>query len=441
MKKIGIGFRVTLFAVITFILLPYYVSAATMPEEVDGKITLEEDVKLSETFVVKNGEEIVLNLNGHTLDTISGDTIYVELGGKLTITGDGTVTNNIHAKAPLFNNGTTIIDGATLTRNDVSKSNTYYVILNHGVMTIKDATVTNPSVYSSLVANGYYSFTSSNERNGYVAGINQEEPTLTIEDGMFDGGMNTIKNDDNSKLVINGGTFQNSYQVAIMNYNEAEINGGTFKVVTGLDKTTIFVGNNGANSVDKGILVINGGVFEAEQIIEGEVCTPVEINNGTFKYTTSFFNSSTTISKDDVVVVGGTYTTDELISSVEDDEKELVVTEDGSYLVQYKDADYSKVNELLEKAKAIDTSKYTSESVKRLTDAINAVITGKKINEQASVDEMANNILTSINSLKEQEPEINNPDTHDGINKYLGLSLLSITGIMAVILYSKKSKA
>lgn len=49
--------------------------------------------------------------------------------------------------------------------------------------------------YSSLLENGYQSVNSGNQRTGYVENINVQNPTLTVKGGVFDGGLNTIKNE------------------------------------------------------------------------------------------------------------------------------------------------------------------------------------------------------------------------------------------------------
>ena len=74
-----------------------------------------------------------------------------------------------------------------------------------------------------MVENGYQNYGTE-----YKEGVNSAAPTLTITGGLFDGGLNTIKNDDGGVLDISGGTFKNVTQYALMNWNEASISGGTF---------------------------------------------------------------------------------------------------------------------------------------------------------------------------------------------------------------------
>ncbi|MCM1053681.1 MAG: carbohydrate-binding domain-containing protein [Ruminococcus sp.] len=263
----------------------------------------------SHDIIVEKDEEVTLVLeNNATLSNKTNDTIEVKNGGTLTIQGKGTITNETNRKAVLYNNGTTTINSKdiTLTREMTTNAsgahlNNYYVILNHGNMTIKNAKVIektpeseNVSAHgSSLIANGYYSFTTGKEeRSDYIEGINELQPTLVIDNGEFDGGMNTIKNDDNGKLTINDGTFKNNYQVSLLNWHIAEINGGKFYTPTGNDKTNINARATQGVDFNKGELTINGGYFEAEYTLEGKGPNKVTINGGEFNYSKAFINDS-----------------------------------------------------------------------------------------------------------------------------------------------------
>lgn len=84
--------------------------------------------------------------------------------------------------------------------------------------------------------------------------------------------------------------------------------------------------------------------------------------------------------------------------------------EDAIAALQYKDADYSKVDAAIAKAKALNKEDYKDFSA--VEAAINAVERGKKISEQAEVDAMAQAIENAIAGLEKKEtltdPE--NPD-------------------------------
>lgn len=193
---------------------------------------------VTEDVVIPAGKTITLDLNGKKLTNVQSDTITVTKGATLTVQGKGIVDNVTNAKAPVYNNGITTLNGGKYTRsaeadNTTSSSggNSYYNILNHGAMTINEGVeVYSSGHFSSLVANGYYNYsdTQKGDRTAYIEGVGHAAPELTINDGKFSGGINTIKNDDNATLTINNGEFSNVTQAVVQNNNIATINGGTF---------------------------------------------------------------------------------------------------------------------------------------------------------------------------------------------------------------------
>ena len=216
-------------------------------------VTLLKDVSESVTI---SGKQLTLELNGRTLTNKDGHTITVEAGAALTITGEGTVDNVTHAKGAIVNYGTVTLGGGIFTRSKEAGTfdpygnggNSWYVIANYGTMTITDGvTVTANGGYSSLICNGV--------ENGFSK--------LTIDGGSFSGGINTVKNDENGELTINGGVFTNTTQHVVMNWNKATINGGAFS--TELTNTAVlFSSAYGTSSGAAGELTITGGAFTAK---------------------------------------------------------------------------------------------------------------------------------------------------------------------------------
>lgn len=226
-----------------------------------------------EDITVSGGKALAIDLNGMKLTNKSGDTIVVEIGATLTVTGSGTVDNVTHRKAAIYNNGTVILNGGSYTRSaeastsiENANGNSYYNILNHGTMTIEEnVSVKSSGSFSSLIANGYYSFSDPNPRSGHVSGTNQETPSLTINGGTFSGGINTIKNDDNATLTVNNGSFSNMTQAAIQNNHVATINGGTFDANTyHAIENRHFDGDHNTGSVTVTNGVFTGGLYTTE---------------------------------------------------------------------------------------------------------------------------------------------------------------------------------
>lgn len=272
--------------------------AKTLQKQIDeaangSTVTLDKDY--TENIIIKSGKNITLDLGSNKLTNNGGDTITVELGATLTITGNGepadedgsagTVDNITNGKADIVNNGTVILNGGWYLRSketgvnaNTSGGNSYYNILNHGEMTINnDTVVMQEGKFSSLIVNGYYDYAGgSDSRQNYVVGINQAAPKLTINDGVFNGGVNTIKNDDGGELVINSGSFGNEEGCAVMNNNTATIKGGNFQATGNYVLYSRYIND----TVNTGKLTVTDGKFEGNlaQISNA----PIAISGGTF---------------------------------------------------------------------------------------------------------------------------------------------------------------
>lgn len=266
-------------------------------------------------FVVSATKPVIIELNGHKITNKSGDTFTVNFGSTLTINGNGTVDNVTHGKACIYNNGEVVLEGGEYTRSkeagtftptNSANGNSYYNILNHGIMTI------NPGVnvhangsHSSLIASGYYSYKAKPEqqasaRSNYVSGTNYEYPSLTIKGGTFEGGLNTVKNDDGATLTIENGTFTNTAQAPVQNNHIAVIKDGTFTpqgiathvvesrysdATYDLGQTTISGGTfNGVLYLDgdSPSLTISGGIFNGTFDLEKASSPSLTISGGTF---------------------------------------------------------------------------------------------------------------------------------------------------------------
>ena len=232
---------------------------ATVQEAInngDGKtVTLLADAK--ENLVISEETEVILDLSTFTLVN-NGASHTITNKGTLTIQGSGKVDNENHGKAALWNEGTAVLNGGTFDRSkeagssaEASGSNSYYTVVNHGNMTINDGvTITQNGKFSSLLENGWYN--GAENKSG-------QPSVLTIKGGTFSGGLNTIKNDDYGELIVEGGTFTNVAQAALLNWNEAEISGGDFQADEG--SSCVILNGYLDDTMDAGKLTITGGTF------------------------------------------------------------------------------------------------------------------------------------------------------------------------------------
>lgn len=110
--------------------------------------------------------------------------------------------------------------------------------------------------------------------------------------------------------------------------------------------------------------------------------------------------------------------------------------------LEYKDADYSKVDAAIEKANALNKDEYKDFSA--VETAINAVVRGKNITEQAEVDAMAKAINDAI-ALIEKKPDTkpgdpDNPQTGDNSNMWLAVMLAAGAGLTGTTVCTRKRK-
>lgn len=152
----------------------------------------------------QDGETVTLLTDATEDATIAaGKNITLDLGGK-------TLTNTNAGKATL-----TIAKGATATvkNGSIVGGTGYYTIDSYGTATLKDVTATAGNTDSSMIRN---------------------DGTLTIESGSYSGGLNVVKSEEDSTLIINGGKYElshavkYSYTAVILVYGNTTITDGEF---------------------------------------------------------------------------------------------------------------------------------------------------------------------------------------------------------------------
>ena len=120
--------------------------------------------------------------------------------------------------------------------------------------------------------------------------------------------------------------------------------------------------------------------------------------------------------------------------------------EDAIAALQYKDADYTKVDAAIAKANALKKNEYKDFS--GVETAVKAVVRGKNITEQSEVDKMAKAIEDAIAALEKKPASTKpgtsdkSPQTGDTSNLALWIALLFISGGAAIgtTVVSRKKK-
>ena len=202
--------------------------AAVTAAQDNVQTTIVLNANTNENVEIPAGKNIVLDLNGYTLD-----------GG----TTSGTPA--------LMNNGTVVIQDnsaagtGTIKRSDNGPSGTYYTIRNEGTMTIEGGNVNNnagsPTQWSgsSLIANGVSQTATLNISGGTIS-----------QDNFI-----AVKNDEKGTLNITGGTISSQTQ-AVQNWCEASISGGR---LTGAVTTWAYASYDGETTIS-GSAYIDGDV-------------------------------------------------------------------------------------------------------------------------------------------------------------------------------------
>ena len=112
--------------------------------------------------------------------------------------------------------------------------------------------------------------------------------------------------------------------------------------------------------------------------------------------------------------------------------------EDAIAALEYKGADYSKVDAAVARVKALNRDEYKDFSA--VDAAVNSVVRGKNITEQAAVDAMAKAIEDAINALELTDPVLP-PATGDNSNFMLWIALfVGGAALTAVTVLGKKKK-
>ena len=243
-----------------------------------------------ETVTIASGKNVILDLNGFTLKntesaqlegtTLGGHTVTVESGAKLVVrdsssAGTGTVDCLTHARGAVVNHGTFVLESGKLTRSAEAGAsptdngdNSWYVVDNHGEMTVEGGSIVATGKYSSLVRN--------------IGTSVDDRAILVVNGGNISNVFIALKNDDFSALEVNGGTVTSQEQ-SIQNWGVAEVNGGTLNGTVASwsynnAEVTMAVGGD---AVINGDLLATAYTADKEAVGSSVAAPQIEITGGT----------------------------------------------------------------------------------------------------------------------------------------------------------------
>lgn len=324
-------------------------------------------------LIVRDGETVELDLNGHTFYnyTLGCEAIKIEAGGTLTIkdsvgTGkvalkdestyalienSGTLTIDggtfvQKAWSAIINNGTTTINGGKFEQEETA---TWSLLDNKGTLTINNGTFSEGDRFyllrneNTAIINGG-EFTTTSPDTSLIGNYKVEsgdtisDISLNITDGTFTAPSIVVNNYPGYDLEISGGDFTSTDAYAVNNWGNCTITGGT---LTSTNKSAIrVVYENGDNKPS-----IN--VASDVTLNSAEGSDDVAIHN-----TSDSVNVVTGVDKDGNTVAGEVEITAEAVTCEEGNTIKLnvVVTVGGKEIVadglkiDSSDSDIIKVN-------------------------------------------------------------------------------------------------
>ncbi len=375
---------------------------STLPNESDGKITLTGDVTLNSTYEVPVDKTLTIDLNGHNL-TINQTTGYsINNKGSLTITNsqtDGKLTVNTRPGSGIINNGPLL-----------NVENVHILGGGGSYSVVKNQVDEQAGVSSTL--NVKNSRVEGNFNYGIQAG-----GTVNIENVTFSFARRADiviipAASSNSNVTINNITSVKPSRIEIGDSS-------LFPTLTGGEATLNIEGINGTVDIYS---------YDDSTIVGDVKATETALSHAK--------NGSKIIIPEDYVAENITVAegVEVVLATGTDPYKEVVENEDGTYTIEYKDADYTALEKAIADAQEVDKTKYTEETVKALEDALTAakaVSKTLKANEQATIDNATTTLNNAIKALaeivvNEPAPEEPAPDTYDGGLSLVGLAVLGL---------------
>ena len=296
-----------------------------------GASTLSTRAAATLPIVIAEGRTLVLDLNGFNITTP-----FVE----------GSTTNHCYA---FENNGSLTIQDSKGNGQIIARG-----IFNYGTMTLKSG------IINACDGNGGYGV---RNYEGAEFVMNGGSIVTSYEDGDTPGNgydASPVRVDEGATATFNGGTINNisNFTVAIDNYGETTINGGTFTTIhtTIANSATMTINGgsftcNGLEGVTAhafwaaaGTATINGGTFDGKDNYNGfNVCASkgatVNIKGGEFLsvHSGSLYGEGT------IIVTGGEFFDNP--SKFVNDDYTVVKDDNGLWTIKRKD-DVAKIGEV-----------------------------------------------------------------------------------------------
>lgn len=288
----------------------------TTVEEKEGVYYVTMGTNISTDFIIQKGEEVVLDLNGYTLEnfTLGCEAIKVLAGGKLTIVDSstektGTITQKDGSTYGVITNlGTLIIQGGNFITNQ-----NFYIVRNEADMIIEGGKFSSTG-NTSMIGN-----IRSTDEEGNEILENEVIPKLVINGGEFKAVSNVVINNQNSVVEINGGNLTSEKAYALDNLATATVTNGT---LISESYSAIRMNVRGEEIPKNLTLTISGGNFVSLKEVKSDIVLALG-------------DIEAPASSNLVTITGGTFSND--VSGFLGDAYEVVTDSEGNQVVQKKD--------------------------------------------------------------------------------------------------------
>ena len=291
----------------------------SLPSAVDGLITIGTSGTYTLTSDVTDSikvtaDNVTLNLGNHTIT--ANKTHAITNRGKNLLINGGTVDGAAVGGAGAIY---TAPGASTTVQSSILKGSKWYVLKNLGEITLNQVQLNQYDSGSSAIDNGWYNWkkVNVNDFNEPIPADANTTVKLTINGGVYDGGLNTVKNDDLGELLITGGTFKNYTQSAFQNHGTATVIDGEF-----VAESLYAIENCGCDQLgDPGKLTISGGKFTGLLYVRssysdvtvagGSFDGGIKVTGGSLEVKKGSFTGDITVGESaSLKIDGGTFNTD-----------------------------------------------------------------------------------------------------------------------------------
>ena len=312
-------------------------------------ITLLANAKVYSRININNGKKLTLDLGNFNIDNEHSDRLFYVKDGALTVTGQGTVTNNNNDVFAVSGNTdattwATAIDSVLTIEKDVK------VVSGGDCCVFYNGNGAAVYVYGNLTSNGAFAAIQGNgaisdkENNGGTKLYIYDGAEIKSTYGTYDGQnyyATTIYHPQNGSVFVKGGKIESMGSSGIeMRRGSLEVTGGT--IISGATKFTCVP--NGSGGTTDGAAIA---------LAPHNNCTmDISISGGTFTApkALSYANPNNVVNPDVTInVTGGTFSTDitdaltnaEVKSNIK--EYAVAANADGRYGVKARDEKFEKV--------------------------------------------------------------------------------------------------